>query len=205
MKVGIMGGTFDPIHLGHLLIAEEVRIDLALDEVLFIPTGQPWMKEGRALSDVQHRLEMVRLAVASNPYFRSCSVEIDRSGPTYTVDTLTHLHQEVSHQGEYHLILGMDSFSDFLRWKEPQRILELCTLVVVGRPGYSHPDSLDKGSLLSKGLDKVIFLNTPTFDVSGTDIRRHVALGRSIRYRVPEEVEGYISRHGLYHNPEVAS
>ena len=200
-----MGGTFDPIHIGHLSIAEDVRIALGLDEVLFIPTGQPWMKEGRSLSEAEHRLAMVRLAVASNPHFRASSVEIDRSGPTYTVQTLKVPSKEVPHGPEYYLILGMDSFEVFNRWKEAQSILELCILAVVGRPGYSHPDPLHDNPLFANAADRVVFLDAPQFEVSGTDIRHRIAQGRSIRYLVPEQVKQYIFQHGLYRNPEVAS
>ena len=204
MKVGIMGGTFDPIHIGHLIIAEEVRQGLGLDEVLFIPTGQPWMKEGRALSEGRHRLTMVRIAVASNPHFRVSSVEIDHPGPTYTVDTLTNVQKEITDQGQCYFILGTDSFCSFPQWKEPERILELCTLVVVGRPGYPDSGSAQRDPSLYTTEDRVIFLPVPWLEVSGTDIRRRVARDRSIRYLTPEQVEQYIYDNGLYSDAEVA-
>ena len=204
MKVGIMGGTFDPVHIGHLVIADEVRQGLGLDEVLFIPTGLPWMKEGRALAEGRHRLTMVRMAVASNPHFRVSSVEVDHPGPTYTVDTLTKLQKETTERWQCYFILGTDSFCSFSQWKEPKRILELCTLVVVGRPGYPDSGSAQRDPTVFTKEDRVIFFSVPRLEVSGSDIRRRIVLGRSIRYMVPEEVERYIYDNGLYRDAEVA-
>ncbi|MFQ5860658.1 MAG: nicotinate-nucleotide adenylyltransferase, partial [Dehalococcoidia bacterium] len=135
MRIGLLGGTFDPIHLAHLLIAEEARVKLDLEEVVFVPTGEPWMKAGQPLSPGEHRLNMVRLATATNPFFRVSSVELDRPGPSYTVDTLEILRQEMGHEVEFCFLLGLDSLKSFHRWKEPARVLELCTLVAVARPG----------------------------------------------------------------------
>ena len=201
MKAGILGGTFDPIHLGHLIIAEEVRQCLGLEEVLFIPTGEPWMKAGKCLSPAHHRINMVRLAIASNPFFRVSSIEVDRPGPTYLVDTLEALHQESDGEDELHFILGEDSLKDLPRWKQPARILELCTMVVVTRPGCQE---LDMGPVMALVLssDKLIFLDGPLVGVSGTDIRCRVALGLPTRYHVPDEVERYMFQYGLYRNTD---
>ena len=195
MRVGIAGGTFDPIHLGHLIIAEEARVSLGLDEVVFIPAGQPWMKAGRSLTPPRHRLNMVRLATASNPFFRVSSIEIDRSGPTYTVDTIRELGRESVGGHDLYFILGIDSLRGFHRWKEPEAILELCTLVTAPRPGYQDNDFAPPVNIPP---EKLVSLEGPGVEISSTEIRRRVALGLSVRYWVPEEVERYIHQHGLY-------
>ena len=138
MRIGILGGTFDPIHLGHLLIAEESRITLGLERVLFVPAGRPWLKEGQPLTDAVHRVRMVELATASNPHFQVRRNEVERPGPSYTVDTLGELRAELDPDAELYFILGLDALESFHRWKEPERVLDLCRLVVVGRPGYSE-------------------------------------------------------------------
>ncbi len=203
-RIGIVGGTFDPIHLGHLLVAEEARLRLALEEVIFIPTGHPWMKAGQSLSPPHHRLNMVRLAIASNPFFRASSMEIDRQGPTYTVDTLEELRQEASGDADLYFILGIDSLKDFHRWKEPGKILEHCTLVAAPRPGCQGIDLTFLDHILpSSSREAVVVLEGPMVDISGTEIRRRVARGMSVRYQVPEEVVRYIYRYGLYRDVEV--
>ena len=204
MRTGILGGTFDPIHIGHLLIGEEARVHLDLDEVVFIPTGLPWMKEGNLLSPSHHRLNMVRLAIESNPFFRASSLEIDRPGPTYTLDTIQELQRDVPDANDWYFILGIDSLKEFHRWKEPARILELCTLVAVPRPG-SH--DMDLGSLSAihpSASQKVVVLEGPSVEISGAEIRRRVASGLSVRYQVREEVERYVYRYRLYRDNEVS-
>jgi nicotinate-nucleotide adenylyltransferase len=203
MRVGILGGTFDPIHLGHLIVAEEARIQLGLDQVVFIPTGQPWLKAGRPLTSGQHRLVMVRLAVASNPHFRVGSNEVDRPGPTYTVDTLVELRRELGTAASLYFILGQDALAQFHRWKEPGKLLELCHLVVVQRPGYGDMDVATLVASYPQAANRVTVLPVPLVDISGTDIRRRVAAGVSFRYQVPEEVEQYILRHGLYQDKAI--
>ena len=136
MRIGILGGTFDPVHLGHLLIAEESRIGLQLDQVLFVPAGRPWLKEGQPLAEASHRVRMVELAIASNPHFRVRLNEVDRPGLTYTVDTLEELRSEVPDGAELYFILGLDAFESFHRWKEPDRILEFVP------PGGGQPPRL---------------------------------------------------------------
>ena len=200
MRVGIVGGTFDPIHVGHLLIAEDARVGLGLEEIVFIPTGQPWMKSGRTLSPPHHRMNMVRMAIASNPFFRASSIEIDRPGPTYTVDTLRDLCQEFGGEDDLYFILGSDSSKEFHRWREPGEVLRLCTLAVVPRPGSMDRDL---SAISPSGSDKVVLLEGPLVDISGTKIRRRVSLGLSVRYMVPDEVEHYLRRYGLYRDAEV--
>ena len=200
MKLGILGGTFDPIHLGHLLIAEQARATLGLDEVLFITAGQPWMKEGTPISDARHRLSMVRLAVGSNPFFHAPAGEIDRPGPTYTVDTVEELLSEADNGAQLYLVLGVDSLKNLSRWKSPGRLLELCTLVAAPRPGHADRDLGFIDEIQPGGSQKVALLEGPEVDISGAEIRRRVSQGLSVRYQVPEDVERYIYSHGLYRN-----
>ena len=200
MRIGILGGTFDPVHLGHLLIAEESRISLGLDQVLFVPAGRPWLKEGQPLTEARHRVRMVELAIASNPHFQVRRNEVDRPGLTYTVDTLAELRSELPAETELFFILGLDAFESFHRWKEPERILELCRLVVVSRPGYADET---RDALLAPyrdQADRICLLPVHSVDFSATEIRRRAARGISFRYQAPEAVEGYIVEQGLYGN-----
>ena len=201
MRVGILGGTFDPIHLGHLLIAEESRVSLGLDRVLFVPAGRPWLKEGQPLTEAFHRVSMVELAIASNPHFELRRNEVDRSGLSYTVDTLRELHDENEEDTELFFILGVDAFESFHRWKEPDQILDLCRLVVVSRPGYGEEELRTIMSRMSQPgsrEDRICLLSVHHVDFSATEIRRRAAVGRSYKYQVPEAVEGYIREQGLY-------
>ena len=202
MRIGLLGGTFDPIHMGHLLIGEEARVQLDLDEVVFIPAGLPWMKEGTGTSPAHHRLNMVRLAIGANPFFRASSLEVDRPGPTYTLDTLQELQGDTADADQVYLILGIDSVNEVHRWKEPARILELCTLVAVPRVGAHDMDLGSLSAIHPSASEKVVVLEGPWVDVSGTEIRRRVASGLSVRYQVPEEVERYVYRYGLYGDNE---
>ena len=140
MRLGVLGGTFDPVHIGHLAMAEEARLQFSLDRVLFVPVGQPWLKEGQPLSEARHRVEMVRLAVSSNPHFEVCLEEVERSGPTYKIDTLEALQQRYVHASGLFFILGSDAMEQFHLWKEPERLLDLCQWVVVERPGHENFD-----------------------------------------------------------------
>ncbi len=198
MRVGVLGGTFDPIHYGHLLVAEEARLQLQLDRVLFVPAGQPWLKAGQTVSPVQRRVEMVRLAVESNPFFEVCLDEVDRPGPTYTVDTLRSLKARMGPGTLVFFILGADAMANFHLWKEPERLLELSRWVVVERPGYRE---LDVGEFVSRypgAAEAVEFLSVPVMGVSGADIRRRAAAGMPLRYQVPEAVANYVERYNLY-------
>ncbi len=199
MRVGILGGTFDPVHVGHLIIAEEALSQLALDRVLFIPTGQPWLKADQALSAGEHRLKMVELAIASNPKMDVSRIEVDRSGPTYTVDTLEQLKRDLGEDVQLYFILGLDALEQFHRWEQPERIIELCELAIASRPGFQNSRILDEqlGRYPKLG-SKVNFVAAPIMDISGSSIRLRASQGRSIKYRVPEAVERYINRQGLY-------
>ena len=198
MRIGVLGGTFDPVHIAHLVIAEEARTRLSLEEVVFIPTGQPWLKADKPVSPGEQRLEMVRLAISSNPFFRASSMELGRSGPTYSVDTLEVLQEEWGPEAEIYFILGMDALLSLPQWKDPARLLELCTPVAFTRPDQP-PSALDDIAKQLPGLkQRVQLVEGPQIGVSGTEIRRRVAAGSSTRYLVPPAVEQFIAQHGLY-------
>ncbi len=198
MRVGVLGGTFDPIHLAHLIVAEEARVRLELDHVVFIPTGEPWLKAVQPVTTPHVRLEMVRQAVACNPHFQVSSVEVDRPGPSYSVDTLDALRREEGPDAELYFILGMDAVADLPRWHAPERFLDLCTPVVFARSDYGAAGLDELEHSLPGVKDRLMFLEGPVVEVSSTDIRRRVALGESIRYLVPARVERFITEHGLY-------
>ncbi len=198
MRVGVLGGTFDPIHIAHLILAEEARVCLDLEEVVFVVTGAPWMKAGYTVVPADLRLQMVSLAVTANPFFRASAVEVERPGPTYTVDTLDALRQEWGSETEVFFLLGMDALVDLPRWKDPERFLELCRPVVFARSGRDT-SGLDDVEAQLPGLKKrVRVLDGLALSISSTEIRQRVAQGRSIRYLVPAEVERFIVEHSLY-------
>ncbi len=193
-RLGIMGGTFDPIHHGHLLTAEEAAVQFALDEVVFVPTGQPWMKEGREVSATEHRYLMTVIATASNPRFSVSRVEIDRDGPTYTVETL-HALQEEHPDAELFFVTGADAMLEILHWKDPEEVLSLAHVIAATRPGY---DLARFEAEASSHHPNVSVMNIPALAISSTDIRQRVRAGRPIRYLVPEGVKSYIEKAGLY-------
>ncbi|MCX6003070.1 MAG: nicotinate-nucleotide adenylyltransferase [Chloroflexi bacterium] len=198
MKIGILGGTFDPIHNGHLAIAEEARTHLGLAEVLFLPAGQPWMKSDKPILPAVYRVQMVHLAIAGRPCFKLSTVEIEHNGPSYSVDTIAQLKTELAEPSELFLIMGWDSLLQLPYWREPSRLIKMCFLAAVPRPGSPRPDlkALEAGI---PGLsERVIFLDKPDIDISATDIRNRVAQGLSIRYLVPRAVERYIKENALY-------
>jgi len=198
MNIGVLGGTFDPIHVGHLLVAEEARARLNLAETLFVPAGQPWLKLNNVISPAEHRLEMVRLAIADRPYFKLSTMEIERVGPTYTVDTIAELQAQLGAGDELFFILGWDNLNQLPQWHEPSRLVKMCRLVAVPRVDSPIPD-LDSLEATIPGLSgKVIMLDEPRIDINASEIRRRVAEGQSISQLVPEPVERYIQEHGLY-------
>lgn len=197
---GVFGGTFNPIHLGHLLLAEEVRTVLGLAEIIFVPTGLPWMKEQDELASADDRWAMVNLAIASNPAFTASRVDIDRPGPSYAVDTVKDLLAGQPGACDLFFIMGVDSLEALPRWKEPQEMLRLCRIAVVSRPGYDvEATAASLRRALPEAVDRLRFVEGLRIDISSTDIRRRRREGRSIRYRVPEAVEAYIMARGLYH------
>jgi len=198
MKLGVLGGTFDPIHNGHLAVADEVRSRLKLDEILFVPTGRPWLKAGKPLTRAEHRIEMVRLAIAGSPYCKLSTMEIDRGGPSYTIDTMAELKKKRGDEDELFFILGWDSLAELTEWREPERIIRLCQLVAVPRPGYPQPDLNMLERSISGLSGRVVILDKPEVDISASDIRERVEQGESISGLVPEAVERYIREKGLY-------
>jgi nicotinate-nucleotide adenylyltransferase len=198
MQVGILGGTFDPVHLAHLVVAEEARTSLGLSRVLFVPAGEPWLKDGLALSSAEHRVNMLRLAVEDNPHFQVSLVEVQRPGPSYTVDTLETVLAELGPATSLHFILGVDALEEFHRWKEPAQILAMASLVVVRRPGRQKFDWPAFFTRLPQAAGKVRLLEAPVLDISGTEIRQRSEAGASLRYLVPSKVEEYIKAHGVY-------
>lgn len=202
-SLGILGGTFDPVHHGHLAIAEEAREALGLERVLLVPTATPPHKPGRPVSAVEHRLAMLELASAPNPAFSVNRIEIDRGGRSYTVDTLEALARSAAEGASADLtfILSAEALAELPTWREPRRILRLCRLAVVPREGYPV---LDAGWMHAEfpGLeDRVRFLPGPLIAVSGSTIRRRAAARRSVRYLVPDAVASYIADHALYTDP----
>ena len=197
MRVGVLGGTFDPVHWGHLLLAEQARDQLSLDRVLFVPAGLPWRKLQRPLSPVGQRVEMVRLALEGTPFELSL-LEAERPGPSYTADTLEQLRAMLP-AAELYFVMGHDALLDLPEWHRPQDILRLATLAVALRPDRSGEEALAQVARRLPGVrERVVWLAMPLVGISGSDIRQRVREGRSIRYLVPPAVEDYIHRHRLY-------
>lgn len=198
---GIFGGTFDPIHVAHLAVAEAALDDLGLASVTFIPAGEPPHKRDRTISSAEHRLAMVQAAVADNPGFRVSRIEMDRDGPSYTVDTLAALATDGGAL-PLALIMSMDSYLDLPDWREPQRVLALAALVVTPRDGVAdaEPDFLERH--FPGTTARVVMLRGPRLRLSASELRARAAAGRSLRYLVPDAVSAYISDHALYRNPE---
>jgi nicotinate-nucleotide adenylyltransferase len=180
-----------------LVIAEEARVRLALQCVLFVPNGQPPHKPGRPISPAEDRVAMVQAAIAENPHFRLSRLDVDRSGPCYTVDMLAILRKEWGEEAELYFIVGMDSLRDLPTWRDPPRLLSLCTLVAVTRPGYvADLRALDEA--VPGASRHVVLLEGPALDISATELQRRVREGLPIRYQVPEAVLDYISSRRLY-------
>ena len=191
-RLGLFGGTFDPPHVGHLVLAEWAWESLGLDRLWFIPTGRPPHKPRRRITPAQHRLAMIRLAVRGRPGFRVSTLEIARRAPSYTVETLRAI--ATRHHGKRFLLIGGDSLDDFRRWRESERILGLATLAVAGRPGAGHAAV----RAWARRTGRVRWIGDPGLDVSSSAIRERVRRGGSVRYLVPDPVRRYIERHRLY-------
>ena len=198
MDIGVLGGTFDPVHLGHLVVAEEMRARLGLAEILFVPAGEPWLKLDSPISAAEHRVQMLRLALSGKPYFKLSTVEIERAGPSYTVDTIAELKGQLGAEDRLFFILGWDNLAQLPEWHQPNRLVKMCQLVVVPRVGYPPPD-LDSLEAVIPGLSQAtILLDEPHIDISASEIRDRVARGLPISHLVPEPVERYIRENGLY-------
>jgi nicotinate-nucleotide adenylyltransferase len=199
-RIGIFGGTFDPVHYGHLAIAEEVYHKLKLARVVFVPAGQPPHKLGWPITPAQQRLEMLQLAVADNPHFEISLVDIQRVGPSYTVDTLRLLREEWGPHVELYFIIGGDSLKDLPSWHDPAGVIAQACIVALMRPGYVEIEAL--GQQLSRRLpglaQRLLTLTGPRMDISSTDLRQRVRVGEPVRYQIPDAVERYMREQHLY-------
>jgi nicotinate-nucleotide adenylyltransferase len=205
-RLGLLGGTFDPPHYGHLLAAQEAACQLELDRVLFLPARQNPLKQGAPSSEAHHRCEMVALAIDDNPLFELSRLDLDRSPPSYTVDLLRMLKRDVRTQHsaaaapelELFFLVGADILPELPRWREPDELLRLAQLVVVNRPGSPQPDLAALEQALPAARDRVVVLKIPGVDVSARALRDRVRAGQSLRYLTPAAVERYIQATGLY-------
>jgi nicotinate-nucleotide adenylyltransferase len=200
MRLGILGGTFDPVHYGHLLLAESCREQCRLDAVWFLPAAVAPHKQGGEHAPAEDRVAMLDLAVAGHPAFAVCRYEVDRGGVNYTADTLAHLKQEEPGR-ELFFLMGADMLNDLPRWHEPERVVELALPVAVGRPGEPLPEIERLAPLVTPERLEAIRrqrVEMPLIGLSASDLRRRVAEGRSIRYQTPRAVEKYIEAQGLY-------
>jgi len=201
--LGVFGGTFDPIHIAHLAVAQEAAEAIGLERVLFVPAGEPPHKPGIVVSPSADRLAMVELAIAGNDRFAVDRLELDRDGPSYTVDTLEDLRSRRVASGtepDLALILSAEAFLQLMSWRDPRRIVELARLVVAPRDGYpaAGPEFLARH--LPDLADRATFLDSPHLRLSASELRQRAASGRSLRYLVPDAVAAYIGDHGLYRN-----
>jgi nicotinate-nucleotide adenylyltransferase len=192
-RIGVMGGTFDPIHHGHLVAASEVRAWFDLDEVVFVPTGEPWQKTHREVSPAEDRYLMTVIATASNPRFWVSRVDIERGGPTYTIDTLRDLSQALD-DADLYFITGADALGDIFTWRDASELFQLAHFVGCTRPGYE----MDESSLEGIPREQVTIVEIPALAISSTDCRDRVAAGEPVWYLVPDGVVQYIGKHALY-------
>lgn len=190
-KIGVIGGTFDPIHNGHLMAANEARYAFDLDEVIFVPAGQPWQKAGRRLAPAEDRYLMTAIATAANPRFSVSRIEIDRPGDTYTVDTLRELRAQRGREAEFYFIIGADALSGLRTWHAADEVLELVHFIGLTRRGHQ----LAEGSL---GSERFSLIEIPALEISSSICRARIRAGRPITYLVPDGVISYISKRALY-------
>ena len=196
-RVGVMGGTFDPVHHGHLVAASEVQAWFDLDEVVFVPTGEPWQKSTREVSPAEDRYLMTVIATASNPRFWVSRADIDRKGPTYTIDTLRDLHALMP-DAELYFITGADALGDIFTWRDAEELFALAHFVGCTRPGYAMDDSTLQG--IPK--DQLTIVEIPALAISSSDVRKRRAAGEPVWYLVPDGVVQYINKYSLYTKPE---
>lgn len=215
MKIGVLGGTFNPIHMGHLIIAEEICQIFALEKVVFIPSARPPHKTHKEIIDPLYRLMMTNLATVSNPKFFVSTVEIERKGKSYSVETIKELRKIYGEKAELYFIVGMDAFLEITTWKDSEKLINLCHFIVVSRCGYEMDNLRGKlpASFINKLVEieenekvknhnqqdhKIFVIKSMTIDISSTDIRHSIKEGKSIRYLVPQIIEDYIRKHKLY-------
>ena len=191
-----MGGTFDPIHFGHLFIAEEARFRCQLDEIVFVPNRQPAHVYGKtAGAPAEDRYELTKLAIESNPHFRISRIELERDGPSYALDTVRQFQQELGSETQLHFIAGADAMSEILTWQRAEELLQSCDFIGVSRPGY---DLQEVARVLAERNARVTWLEVPGLHVSSRDLRKRVKEGAPLRYLVPEAVEREIEKRALY-------
>ena len=197
-KIGLLGGTFDPVHNGHLAIAREARKALGLAKVALVPAGKPMSRPEEIITPAEHRLNMLKLAVRGRPGLTVSSEEIERGGPTFTVDTIADQRRRYGNDTEIYFIMGWDSLEQLPLWREPQKLVKMCVLVAVPRPGYPRPDLAALEKKLPGVAGKVILLGKPQMNISATEIRGKVGRGEDISDMVPAAVADYIQKHRLY-------
>ncbi len=202
-RIGLYGGSFDPIHHGHLIVARAIAERLDLDRVLFLPSATPPHKAPGGILDPAHRTEMVRLAIRCEPRFELDDFDLTRDGPSYTIDTIRHFQETLGEDAELHWIIGADSLAEFAMWYQVAALIDSCRVITAARPGcgWVEHDSLVRviGEARMAKLESGV-LDTPVIDISSTDIRRRIREGFSIRYLVSEDVQAYIEEHHLYRN-----
>lgn len=198
-KIGIMGGTFDPVHYGHLVTAEAVRAEFDLDKVLFIPAGKPPHKNNNNISQPEHRYLMTVLATATNPYFEVSRIELEKNRTTYTVDTIKELITLYGEETNFYFITGADAVLEILTWYKVEELLSLCRFVAATRPGFNKKDLEQKiREIQSKYKQEILSMDVPSLAISSTDIRDRVKYGKPIKYLIPEAVEHFILKSGIY-------
>ncbi|MDD3706370.1 MAG: nicotinate-nucleotide adenylyltransferase [Clostridiaceae bacterium] len=199
IKIGIMGGTFDPIHYGHLFAAEAARVEFGLSKVIFIPVGSPPHKQSQRISHPEHRYRATALAVSSNPNFEVSRLEVDKSGITYTFDTMKKLRSIYGKDADIYFITGADAVLELLTWYKFKDLFTLCRFITVTRPGYNYMELEQKIEEISSNYGgEILCLEVPLLDISSTDIRERIRSGKAVKYLLPEEVEAYIFKNGLY-------
>jgi nicotinate-nucleotide adenylyltransferase len=179
-------------------VAEEARARLNLSEVLFMPTGQPWLKADRNVTPAEHRVEMVRLAITERPYFKLSTMDVERHGPTYTADTLVELREKIEPGDELYFVVGWDDLAQLPQWQKPSQLVQLCFIVAVPRPGYPPPDLKSLEGIIPGLSQRVMLMDKPEIDISASEIRDRVSQGLSTSHLVPEPVNRYIKQHRLY-------
>ena len=197
-NIGVLGGTFDPVHIGHLRLAEVVKDKLNLTEVIFIPAGNPYFKKDNSVSNVQHRLAMVRLAIDAYPDFKISQLEAERPGPSYTVDTISEMRRGLDKDDELFFMVGWDILAGLPEWRQPEKLISLCRLVAVPRVGYHPPDVSSLEAAIPGISQRVIILDEPKINISSSVIRERFAGGLPVGHFLPAGVAEYISKHRLY-------
>ena len=197
-KIGIMGGTFDPVHIGHLIIAEESRVNFDLDKIIFVPTGEPPHKNLKNVTSAKDRYEMTLLSIRHNPYFYISDIEIKREGLTYTIDTIRYFKKRYP-KSEIFFIIGADSLINIDKWKNSEELLRESKFIVAKRVGIEYSLLEERINEINDKYSKIVFsVTTPYIDISSTDIRKRVKNGENIKYYLPLDVEAYIKKNRLY-------